>query len=164
MALDETIEFSKAIDVAVAMTNESETLIVVTADHAHTMSISGYALRTESIFGFGGDADDHLPYSVLSYANGPGYKTSSDGTRPDPSNDNTGKSLIETEIRNSEYFFQLYLIPFPFSEKYDYKFPAYAPLDSETHGGDDVIVFAKGPWAHLFSGAYEQNFIPHAMG
>ena len=45
----------------------------------------------------------------------------------------------------------------------DYTFPATAPLYSETHGGDDVIVFAKGPWAHLFAGTYEQNFIPHVM-
>lgn len=33
-----------------------------------------------------------------------------------------------------------------------------------THGGDDVAVFASGPWAHLFTGNYEQNYIPHAMG
>lgn len=51
MSLDETVEFAKAIDKAVKMTNESDTLIVVTADHAHTMSLSGYAPRTESIFG-----------------------------------------------------------------------------------------------------------------
>lgn len=34
----------------------------------------------------------------------------------------------------------------------------------ETHGGDDVMVFARGPWAHLFSGNYEQNLIPLTMG
>lgn len=51
ISLDETVEFSKAIAKAVALTDESDTLIVVTSDHAHTMSISGYAQRTESIFG-----------------------------------------------------------------------------------------------------------------
>lgn len=56
------------------------------------------------------------------------------------------------------------LIYIPLSYEQDYKFPSGVPLDSETHGGDDVAVFASGPWAHLFSGAYEQNFIPHAMG
>jgi len=45
----------------------------------------------------------------------------------------------------------------------DYTFPATAPLDSETHGGDDVLVFARGPWSHLFAGTFEQNFIPHVM-
>lgn len=34
----------------------------------------------------------------------------------------------------------------------------------ETHGGDDVGVFAVGPWAHLFVGNYEQNYIPYAIG
>jgi len=36
-------------------------------------------------------------------------------------------------------------------------------LSWETHGGDDVAVFASGPWAHLFVGNYEQNYIPHAI-
>jgi len=36
-------------------------------------------------------------------------------------------------------------------------------LTWETHGGDDVAVFASGPWAHLFVGNYEQNYIPHAI-
>lgn len=34
-ALDETIEFSKAIEVALNLTSEQDTLIVVTADHGH---------------------------------------------------------------------------------------------------------------------------------
>lgn len=36
-------------------------------------------------------------------------------------------------------------------------------MDGETHGGDDVMVFARGPWAHLFTGNFEQNEIPIAM-
>lgn len=34
---------------------------------------------------------------------------------------------------------------------------------SETHGGDDVAVFAKGPYSHLFTGVMEENVIPHLM-
>lgn len=41
-ALDETVELSKAVKVARKMTNEEDTLIVVSTDHAHTMSFSGY--------------------------------------------------------------------------------------------------------------------------
>lgn len=37
------------------------------------------------------------------------------------------------------------------------------PRDSETHSGDDVGVYASGPWSHLFVGNYEQNIIPVAM-
>lgn len=35
--------------------------------------------------------------------------------------------------------------------------------EDETHGGDDVGVFARGPFSHLFTGVFEQSFIPHAM-
>lgn len=45
-ALDETLEFAKAIEAAVAKVNLEETLIVVTADHAHAMTISGYAVSS----------------------------------------------------------------------------------------------------------------------
>lgn len=45
----------------------------------------------------------------------------------------------------------------------NYQQLALAPLSSETHGGDDVAIFAKGPWAHLFTGVNEQNVIPHVM-
>lgn len=37
-------------------------------------------------------------------------------------------------------------------------------LQNETHGGDDVSIYAIGPWAHLFTGVYEQNVIPHLIG
>jgi alkaline phosphatase len=51
LALDETVEFAKAIQAAVDLTDERNTLIVVTADHAHTLSISGYPTRGNDIFG-----------------------------------------------------------------------------------------------------------------
>lgn len=44
-----------------------------------------------------------------------------------------------------------------------YTYPSTVPLKEATHGGDDVAVFASGPWAHIFTGTYEQNYIPHAM-
>jgi hypothetical protein len=51
LALDETVEFAKAIQAAVDLTDERNTLIVVTADHAHTLSVSGYPTRGNDIFG-----------------------------------------------------------------------------------------------------------------
>lgn len=33
----------------------------------------------------------------------------------------------------------------------------------ETHGGEDVAIFARGPYSHLFTGVLEQNTIPHFM-
>lgn len=43
-ALDETAEFAKAIEAALSKVNTEETLIVVTADHGHVMTIAGYAV------------------------------------------------------------------------------------------------------------------------
>lgn len=45
----------------------------------------------------------------------------------------------------------------------DFRFPATVPKDSESHGGEDVGIWAIGPWAHLFQGTLEQNVIPHVM-
>lgn len=55
------------------MTSDDDTLIVVTSDHAHTMSISGYSRRGDDILGLNGDLSnkDHMPYSTLNYATGP---------------------------------------------------------------------------------------------
>ena len=34
---------------------------------------------------------------------------------------------------------------------------------SETHGGQDVTIYASGPDAYLFSGVVEQNYIYHVI-
>lgn len=44
LSLDETAEFSKAIDYARSVVNEEDTIILVTADHAHTLTYSGYGV------------------------------------------------------------------------------------------------------------------------
>ena len=37
------------------------------------------------------------------------------------------------------------------------------PLDAETHAGEDVPVYAKGPCAHLFHATHEQTYVYHVM-
>ncbi|XP_023947365.1 membrane-bound alkaline phosphatase [Bicyclus anynana] len=139
-ALDETAELAKAVEAAMRMVDPANTLIVVTSDHSHTMSYSGYSKRGSDILGLVNakfNGSDNLPYSTLSYANGPGYKPHSDFRR---------HNLVLDDMNDLNY-----------------TFPSLVPMPRETHGGEDVAVFAKGPWAHLFSGNYEQNFIPHAI-
>ena len=63
IALDETVQFDLAIEAAVAMTNRSDTLIIVTADHAHTMTINGYPPRGNDIFG--NSFNDRIRFSSL---------------------------------------------------------------------------------------------------
>ena len=36
-------------------------------------------------------------------------------------------------------------------------------MASETHAGDDVAIYAWGPYAHLFSGIVEENYIYHVL-
>lgn len=142
IALDETAEFSKAIEMAAKKVNLEETLIVVTADHSHSFSYSGYPNRDANILGTtGSKALDGLEYFILSYANGMGYY---DHVKPE------GGRVDPAEIKWQDDIYQRY--------------PATAPHELETHGGDDVSVYAIGPWAHLFTGNFEQNVIPHFMG
>lgn len=139
-AFDETAEFSKAIQVAREKLSDNDTLIVVSSDHSHTMSYSGYPERGNDILGVAGVAGDGLPYMTINYANGPAYKTFIDST---------GKRANVDKLDRSPWSFM---------------YPASIPVDSETHGGDDVGVFASGPYAHYFSGVFEQSYIPHLMG
>lgn len=49
-ALDETKEFSDVIDMVRKMTNESDTLIIVTSDHSHVMTYNGYPVIGKFFF------------------------------------------------------------------------------------------------------------------
>lgn len=45
IALEETAEFSRAIDLATKALSFNDTLFVTTADHSHTLSLSGYPVE-----------------------------------------------------------------------------------------------------------------------
>ncbi|XP_043087862.1 alkaline phosphatase, intestinal, tandem duplicate 1 isoform X2 [Puntigrus tetrazona] len=137
LALTETIMFDRAIQRASELTSESDTLTVVTADHSHVFTFGGNTPRGNPIFGLAPKkAEDNLPYTSILYANGPGY-AHVNGTRG---------NVSEMDYFDEEYMQQ-----------------AAVPLESETHGGEDVTIYAKGPMAHLFHGVKEQNYVAHAM-
>ncbi|XP_050685011.1 membrane-bound alkaline phosphatase-like [Leptidea sinapis] len=141
LALDETVEYSKAVKKAMEMTKEEDTLLVVSSDHAHTMTVAGYPSRGNDILGVVDTtmALDGKPYTTISYANG--KATSFDE-----------RGRIDVTLHSQ------------FSNRdLDYSYPSLVPLDSETHGGEDVAVFARGPWQHLFTASYEQTLVPHLM-
>lgn len=50
-SLHDVVAMDLAVDKAVSVTNNQDTLIVVTADHSHTFVISGYPHRGNGIFG-----------------------------------------------------------------------------------------------------------------
>ena len=50
-----------------------------------------------------------------------------------------------------------------FSTADGYHQQAAVPLDSETHGGEDVGVYSSGPFSHLLTGVFEQSYIAHII-
>ena len=146
-ALDETIALADAVAVADAMTAADDTLVLVTADHAHTLSFVGYPVRGNPILGkvmergkdgaprLARDANG-LPYTTLAYSNGRGYADKAEG-RPDL----TGVDTADP----------------------DYLQEATVPMSDESHGGDDVGIWARGPGAGAVRGSVEQNTIFHFL-
>ncbi|GGB56238.1 alkaline phosphatase [Blastomonas aquatica] len=140
-ALEDTVAFDEAVARALEMVDLDETLVLVTADHSHVFTIAGYPPRGTSIFGLASvtedgeplNAKDGKPYTTLGYANGPGAKV--DGPRNDPAQEDT--------------------------EALNYQQQATVPTSGETHAGEDVVLKAAGPSAHLFGGTLEQHSIYH---
>ena len=138
-ALEEAVEFAKAVQYAIDNTDPRDTLILVTADHSHVFNIAGYPRRGNPILGLvtgGGEgagspdkpavASDGQPYSTLGYANGPGAVKGARGA-PDTSLKARQQSLV--------------------------------PLPAETHGGEDVALYATGPGSQEVRGVLEQSRI-----
>lgn len=48
-ALDETVALSDAVQVALNNTNETDTLIIVTSDHSHSVVFGGYPDRSQGV-------------------------------------------------------------------------------------------------------------------
>jgi len=154
-ALTDTIALSDAVRAAVKAADR-DTLILVTADHSHVLTISGYPERGSPILGLvkapGATAPalaaDRRPYATLSYANGPGFALIDgqvDGApRPVASGRDQDLTAVDT---SSPGFHQQSLVG----------------MGSETHGGEDVALFASGPGAELARGVIDQNEIYHIM-
>ena len=157
-ALSDTVEFSNAVEAALNKTSTQDTLIIVTADHGHVFTMAGYPKRGNPILGkvisMGETkpklALDNLPYTTLGYANGRGHRHLGLETNADECYDGpifAGRANLIGKDTTQSGFFQESLIP----------------LQSETHSGEDVAIYASGPGAHLISGSNEQTIIFHAI-
>ena len=142
-ALGDLIAFDEAVAAVLDSVSTQETLVLVTSDHGHTMTIQGYPKRGNPVLGIvnTGEGDDHeavmalddQPYTTLAYANGPGALWMRDprAGRPAPTEDS--------------------------AQGLDYRQQSAIPARSETHGGQDVPAFAAGPGAWVLGGVLEQN-------
>ena len=141
--LSDGVAMNEAVKAVLRKVNLDETLIVVTGDHSHTLTISGYAKRGNPILGISIGVDDEpiygtdgKTYTTISFANGPGGY---DKPRERP--------MLTSEETTKPDFVQQSLVH----------------LGSETHGGEDLGIYAIGPWSHLFQGTVEENYTFHVM-
>ena len=141
-ALQDTVAFDDAIALAlqkmeVVDPGLKNTLVVVTADHDHTLQMNGYAQRTgrtepgkPGVLGVvknyvdGSEATDvdGNNYTILGFGNGP--------NRPA-----TRTSVDAATLENPDYLQE-----------------TVVPMSGETHGGADVFLGAQGMGAENFVG------------
>ena len=136
-ALADTIAFDDAIKATLGKVDLSNTLVVVTADHDHTMAFNGYSHLGNDILGKTTDiksrkpvmAADGKPFTTLVFGNGLSARNSA---RADLTNVDT-------------------------SGNKDYTQDVGVPLSSETHGGGDVMLFATGAGSNPFKGSLDNT-------
>jgi alkaline phosphatase len=142
-ALQDAVAFDDAIAAALAEVDLSNTLIVVTADHDHTMIINGYAGRvgatTATNPGILGIVHDFvtgaasldvegMPYSILGFGNGENRVAGARASMPALTDAMTADELYHPEAGVK-----------------------MAP-GAETHGGGDVMLMAGGAGSTRFHG------------
>lgn len=168
-ALADTIALSDAVRAAVETTSADDTLILVTADHAHTLTFAGYPVRGNPILGKvrgssgeGSDASGFardatgLPYTTLGYANGPGYTGESTQQPEGPKRWPHHASGYQPSSGRPDLTGVDTAAP-------DYLQEATVPTSAESHGGDDVGIWARGPGSAAVRGNVEQHTIHHLM-
>ena len=145
-ALADTIAFDDTIKAVIDKMRVLDpglknTLIVITADHDHTMVMNGYPKRGNPILDIVRNVSDGQPardadgktYTTLVFGNGP--------NRPDTRVDvDSAKALSD-----------------------DYRQETGVRQSSESHGGGDVKLFATGAGSSVFKGTMENTKVFHLM-
>lgn len=143
--MEDTIAFDDAIKAAldkVKLTDPAlaNTLIVVTADHDHTMTFNGYVKRGNPILGLSTDVNGNpildkngMTSTTLVFGNGP--------NRPA-----TRATLLSAAVTADSY-----------------QQESGVRLSSETHGGGDVELFATGAGSDTFKGTMDNTKVFNLM-
>ncbi|QEL54565.1 alkaline phosphatase [Chromobacterium paludis] len=134
-ALVDAIAFDDAIKTALAKVDLKNTLIVVTADHDHTMTINGYSKRGNPIHDISRHYSDGQPakdadgavYTTLVFGNGPNRKPT--------------RVSVDSATATGD----------------DYQQETGIRLSSETHGGGDVMLMSGGAGSPGFKGVMDNT-------
>lgn len=134
--------FDKIIAEINKQLNPEETLLIVTADHSHSFELVGQPSRFRSLFlpdvVKGNETLDEKGMQPIGYMSGPGAKVNE--TR-----DFVWNMTDETLFGK------------------DTQLQALIPIGWATHGGDDVAVYANGPFSYLFHKTIDNTFVAQAM-
>ncbi|MBT2869721.1 alkaline phosphatase [Chromobacterium violaceum] len=134
-ALTDAIAFDDAIKAALAKVDLNNTLVVVTADHDHTMTINGYSKRGNPIHDIARSYVDGQPakdadgavYTTLVFGNGPNRKPT--------------RVSVDSAAATAD----------------DYQQETGIRLSSETHGGGDVMLMSGGAGSKGFKGVMDNT-------
>lgn len=133
-SLTDAVALDEAVKTALGKVDLNDTLIVVTADHDHTMTINGYAAKGNPVLDLVKNGDgstqndaDGKPFTTLVFGNGP--------NRP-----NVRPTLTSDQVMADGYLQE-----------------TGVKLGSETHGGGDVMLFADGAGSSHFKGTLDNT-------
>jgi alkaline phosphatase len=134
-ALQDAVAFDNAIKTALSKVDLSNTLIVVTADHDHTMTFNGYSAKGNNILDLVKEGSDK---TIKRDVNGNAITTLAFGNGPN-------RKDVRTDLTSDEVMAD------------DYLQESGVKLGSETHGGGDVMLFAGGANANTFKGTLDNT-------
>ncbi|WP_279502461.1 alkaline phosphatase [Aeromonas veronii] len=133
-SLTDAVALDEAVKMALGKVDLNNTLIVVTADHDHTMTINGYSAKGNPVLDLVKNGDgstqndvDGKPFTTLVFGNGP--------NRPD-----VRPVLTSDQVMANDYLQE-----------------TGVKLTSETHGGGDVMLFADGAGSNRFKGTLDNT-------
>ncbi|HHQ4802112.1 alkaline phosphatase [Aeromonas veronii] len=133
-SLTDAVALDEAVKTALDKVDLNNTLIVVTADHDHTMTINGYSAKGNPVLDLVKNGDgstqndvDGKPFTTLVFGNGP--------NRPD-----VRPVLTSDQVMANDYLQE-----------------TGVKLTSETHGGGDVMLFADGAGSNRFKGTLDNT-------
>ncbi|RQM64476.1 alkaline phosphatase [Aeromonas enteropelogenes] len=133
-SLTDAVALDEAVKTALGKVDLKDTLIVVTADHDHTMTINGYSAKGNKVLDLVKNGDgstqndvDGKPFTTLVFGNGPNRAD----VRP---------TLTSDQVMADDYLQE-----------------TGVKLGSETHGGGDVMLFADGAGSSHFKGTLDNT-------
>ncbi|KAH8396137.1 hypothetical protein KR222_003873, partial [Zaprionus bogoriensis] len=143
-ALSEVVALDEAVRAVQAYLKDrdqlDETLLIVTADHSHSLTINGHPERGADILGLAGNSrTEDTPYTTLTY--GTSYK---------------GFEVNATTQQRQNP---------ALSDTTDWEYTQQAAINTNEnlHGGSDVTIHARGAMSYLFHGVHEQSYVAHVI-